>query len=109
MVNSCSQLNTEISREIRLGWMAFTTIKDVLNVKLDKILKANLFNNTILPTILYASKTWATMKKEEKQLVTTEEPGKINAASLDQSGSGRNGNEGTPLNQKLQDWSLTTK
>ena len=46
------------------GWKVFTTIKEVLKIKLDKTLHANVFNNTILHAMLRVSKTWATMKKE---------------------------------------------
>ena len=47
-------------------------IKDVLKAKLDKTQHANLFNKTILPRMFYSSKTWATMKKVEQLLVTTQ-------------------------------------
>ena len=41
-------------------------IKDALKAEQDNILHANLFNSTILPPVLYISKTWATVKKEEQ-------------------------------------------
>ena len=45
-------------------------IKDVPKVKLDKSLRANLFNKTTLTVILPASGTWSTTKKEKQRLVT---------------------------------------
>ena len=47
-------------------WKTFTSIKDDLRAKLDKIFCANLFNSTILLAMLYAIKTWATIEKKEK-------------------------------------------
>ena len=59
-------MDAETSRRLRSGSKALTPIKDVLKTKLDKTLRTNLFNNTVLLAMLYASETWATMKKEEQ-------------------------------------------
>ena len=69
LVNTCQDTDVESSQRISSGRKAFTKIKDVLKAKLDKTLHATLFNSTILPAMLYASKMWATTKKEEKRLV----------------------------------------
>ena len=57
---------------IRPGWKEFTTIKDMLKAKLNKILCANLFSTIIFPVMLLTSKMWATTKKEEQKLVATQ-------------------------------------
>ena len=43
MVNNCRDMNVEITSVQKV----FTTIKDLLKAKLDKILHANLFSGTI--------------------------------------------------------------
>ena len=48
-------------------------IKNVLKVKLDKTLRTNLFNNTILPTMLYTCEMWVTTKKKEKRPILLRE------------------------------------
>ena len=54
----------EIWRRIKSGWKAaFISIKDVLKVKLDKNLRANLSIQTDFPAMLYASKIWSITKK----------------------------------------------
>ena len=65
-------LTKEISRRIRSGWKAFNSVKDVLKAKLDKATRTHLFNGTVLPAMLYASETWATTKREEQRLLTSQ-------------------------------------
>uniref|UniRef100_A0A8C9S512 ribonuclease H n=1 Tax=Scleropages formosus TaxID=113540 RepID=A0A8C9S512_SCLFO len=71
-VNMRRDMEKEISRRIRAGWKAFNSIKDVLKGKLDKTTRANLFNGTVLPAMLYGSETWATTKREEQRLVSAQ-------------------------------------
>ena len=52
--------------------LMWTSIRDVLKGKLDKNTHANLFNGTVLPALLYGSRTWVTTKIEEQRLVTSQ-------------------------------------
>ena len=69
MANMCRDMNIEILWRIITQRKEFTTIKIVLKTKLDKTLRANLFNNTGLPAMLYTNEIWMTTKKEEDRLV----------------------------------------
>ena len=61
MLNIHRHLDAEIP-----GWKSLTRIKDVFKTKPDKTLPAKRFNSNVLPEMLSASETWATMKKEEQ-------------------------------------------
>ena len=52
MVTMCRDMDEEISWRIKTGWKVFTTIKDVIQVNLDKTQCAYLFNGTVLPAML---------------------------------------------------------
>uniref|UniRef100_K7F154 Reverse transcriptase domain-containing protein n=1 Tax=Pelodiscus sinensis TaxID=13735 RepID=K7F154_PELSI len=71
-VNVCQDLNRELSQRIRAGWCAFISIKDILKGKIDKTTRTNIFNSTVLPAMLYGSKTWALTKREEQRLLVAE-------------------------------------
>lgn len=71
-VNMRRDMEKEISRRVRARWKAFNSIRDVLKGRLDKTTRANLFNGTVLPAMLYGSETWATMTREEQRLVTAQ-------------------------------------
>ncbi|CAM4651932.1 unnamed protein product [Lepidochelys kempii] len=62
----------ELSQRKKAGWCAFTSIKDVLQGKINQATRASLFNSTVLPAMLYSSKTWALTKTGEQQLSVTE-------------------------------------
>ena len=64
-------MDGEISQRIRSGWKAFIMLKNVLKAKLDNTQCVNLFNSNVLSAMLYKSKIWATMKKDEQKLVMT--------------------------------------
>ena len=57
-------------RELRFERKGFTTIKDVLLAKLDKILPANPFNSSVLSAMFEESKKSVATNKEQ-QLVKT--------------------------------------
>ena len=65
MVIMCQKIDAKISQQIKPGWKAFTMIKDVLKVKLDKTLCENLFSSTILLAMLHTSKTWTMTRKNK--------------------------------------------
>ena len=67
--------------------------------KLDKTLRASFFNSIVLPVMLYASETWVTTKKEERQLVTTQSHGKIHEENIVASAHPKRGNSGMTLNE----------
>ncbi|VDM29517.1 unnamed protein product [Toxocara canis] len=66
MVKMDRDMQPEITRQIRAGWRAFNSIKDMLKKKMSKTLRAHLFNITVLPAMLYASEIWTTTKNEER-------------------------------------------
>ncbi len=72
IINMDRDMAPEIARRITSGWRAFNSIKDVLKSKIDRTLRAHLFNSTVLPAMLYASETWATTKREEQRLITAQ-------------------------------------
>ena len=58
MVNMCRNMADEM--RMRSEWKACNRIKDVLKTNQKKILRAKLFNSTVLFAMLYASEMWAT-------------------------------------------------
>ncbi|KAG6932138.1 hypothetical protein G0U57_000268, partial [Chelydra serpentina] len=56
----------------KAGWCAFNGITDSLQGKSNKKTRANLFNSTVLPAMLYGSETWSLTKIEEHQLSVTQ-------------------------------------
>ena len=71
-VNIENDLKGEVSRRRKAGWMKFVQEKEVLKSKLDSEVRANIFNSTILPAMLYGSETWSLTKEEELKLEVTE-------------------------------------
>ena len=83
MVDMYPDMDAKTFRRIRSGWKVFTTPKNVFKAKLDKILRANLFNNSILPAMLYANEMGPTSKRKEQRLVTINRTmGKISAGKV---------------------------
>ena len=56
----------------RFGGHILGELKQIFKLlqKLDKTPRANLFNFTVLPAMLYANEMWAKTKKEEQRLDT---------------------------------------
>ncbi|KAK6760875.1 hypothetical protein RB195_022082 [Necator americanus] len=62
------QLNLQKTMFMRNGWVSdapYKSIEDVVKKARNTRLRAHLFNITILPTLTYASETWAFRKHEE--------------------------------------------
>ncbi|CAM4422757.1 unnamed protein product [Lepidochelys kempii] len=71
-INMCHNQEGELLQRKKAGWGIFNSIKDVLQVKIDKAIHASLFNSTVLPAMLYGSDTWVLTKTEEQQLSVME-------------------------------------
>lgn len=61
-------MNDEISRRIRLGWLAFGKLSYILKSSIPNSLKARLYNQCVLPVMTYGSETWSLTKDNAKKL-----------------------------------------
>ncbi|KAH7669983.1 endonuclease-reverse transcriptase [Aphelenchoides avenae] len=62
----------EISRRIKAAWHSFNSIGDVLKKLTDTKRRAQLFNSTVLPALLYGCQTWTLTNKQADRLRTTQ-------------------------------------
>ena len=63
----------EWARRRKAAWIAFSQNKEVLtDEKLPMNIRANIFNASVLPAMLYACETWSTTKSEEEKLAVTQ-------------------------------------
>lgn len=53
----------EVQRRINLAWAAYGKLKDVLQGDFPQHMKAQVYNQCILPTMTYASETWPLTKE----------------------------------------------
>ncbi|KAH7699433.1 protein F43G9.7 [Aphelenchoides avenae] len=65
-------LDGEITRRQKAAWQSYNTIKDAIKNVTDVKLRANLFNTTILPALLYGCETWAPTKSQENRIAVTQ-------------------------------------
>ena len=70
-VNMRNDLAKEISRRRQAGWLKFNQEREVLKSDLDQKRKAEIFNSTVIPAMIYGSETWATTAAEERKLEVT--------------------------------------
>ena len=72
-VQSNNVSSGEWTRRRQAAWIAFNKNRTVLtDANLPMEIRANLFNTTVLPAMLYASETWSTTKSEEEKLAVTQ-------------------------------------
>ncbi|KAK6756717.1 hypothetical protein RB195_014882 [Necator americanus] len=69
-----NDLTPELVRRRRNAWGAYTSIEDVVKRTSNTWLRAHLFNTIVLPTLTYASETWA-FRKQEKNAISVKERG----------------------------------
>lgn len=62
----------EISRRIKAAWHIFNSISEVLKKLTDSTRRAQLFNSTVLPALLYGCQTWTLTNKQADRLRTTQ-------------------------------------
>ncbi|KAH7704024.1 endonuclease-reverse transcriptase [Aphelenchoides avenae] len=62
----------ELGRRRKAAWLSFNNIQEVLKRMSDTKMRANLFNTTVLPALLYGCETWTLTKRQEDKLSTTE-------------------------------------
>ncbi|KAH7695018.1 reverse transcriptase [Aphelenchoides avenae] len=67
-----ANMNGEIGRRQKAAWLSFKNIQEVLKKISDPKLRANLFNTTVLPALLYGCETWTLTKRHEEKLSVTE-------------------------------------
>ena len=70
-VNMRNDIAKEISRRRQAGWLKFNQEREVLKSDLDQKRKAEIFNSTVIPAMIYGSETWATTAAEERKLEVT--------------------------------------
>ena len=58
----------EIKRQITLGWKAFGRQNKIMNSSLPICLKRKVYNQCVLPTMIYGSETWKPTKPMENKL-----------------------------------------
>ncbi|PIO74396.1 hypothetical protein TELCIR_03597 [Teladorsagia circumcincta] len=56
LLNMKNDLKNEIVRRTKAGWIAYNSIRCVIENTGDDELRANLFNSTVLPALCYAWK-----------------------------------------------------
>ena len=62
----------EVKRRTRAGWSAFGNLSDIMRSSIPICLKRKVFNQCVLPAMMYGSETWAVTKKMEQKLKTTQ-------------------------------------
>ncbi|VDM39202.1 unnamed protein product [Toxocara canis] len=73
IVQMNDDLGVEQSRRGRAACIAFTKLKDIFcDTKTTPSVKAELFNSTVLPALLYECETWNTTLDEENIVETTQ-------------------------------------
>ncbi|KAH7707537.1 reverse transcriptase, partial [Aphelenchoides avenae] len=65
-------LHCELSRRIKAAWCSFNSISEVLKKLTDPIRRAQLFNSTVLPALLYGCETWTLSESLAKRLRSTQ-------------------------------------
>ena len=58
----------EIKRRITLGWKAFGRQSEIMKSSLPIWLKRKVYNQCVLPTMIYGSETWKPTKPMENKL-----------------------------------------
>ncbi|KAK6728837.1 hypothetical protein RB195_006102 [Necator americanus] len=71
-LNMMKDLTPELGRRRRAAWGAYKSIEDVMKKTRNTLLRAHLFNTTVLPALTYASETWAFRKQEENAVSVIE-------------------------------------
>ena len=63
----------ELKHRIGLGWTAFGKLDSIMKNKSNPLtLKTKVYNECILPVIMYGSKTWSLSKTQLQKIVTTQ-------------------------------------
>uniref|UniRef100_A0A0K0DKD1 Reverse transcriptase domain-containing protein n=1 Tax=Angiostrongylus cantonensis TaxID=6313 RepID=A0A0K0DKD1_ANGCA len=71
-INMMNDLAPELSRRKRAAWGAFRNIEDVVKRTKNTLLRAYLFDSTVLPPLTCASKTLSLPKQDERSLSVVE-------------------------------------
>ncbi|KAH7695859.1 endonuclease-reverse transcriptase, partial [Aphelenchoides avenae] len=58
----------EISRRIKAAWHSFNSVGDALRNLTDPVRRAQLFNSTVIPALLYGCETWTLTESLAKRL-----------------------------------------
>ncbi|KAK6755862.1 hypothetical protein RB195_014324 [Necator americanus] len=71
-LNMMNDVTPELGRRRRAAWGAYKSIEDVVKKTRNTLLRAHLFNTTVLPALTYASETWEFRKQEENAVSVIE-------------------------------------
>ena len=68
------ELMDEVKRRTRAGWSAFGNLNDIMRstCNMPICLKRKVFNQCVLPAMMYGSETWAVTKNMEQKLKSTQ-------------------------------------
>jgi hypothetical protein len=65
-------ISRELARRCKAGWVSYASIATVVKTTNDQKLRAQLFNSTVLPAMIYGSETWSLTKADRMKLSVTE-------------------------------------
>lgn len=66
------RMNEEISRRIKMSWIAFGKLKDCFTSEIPNTLKRKLYDQCILPVLTYGAETWSLTKKHAQRIARTQ-------------------------------------
>ena len=67
-----ARMEGEITRRIKAAWYSYSQVQEVLKKLKDVKKRAELFNTTVIPAMLYGCETWTLREEDKKRLQTTE-------------------------------------
>ncbi|KAJ8730477.1 hypothetical protein PYW08_001890 [Mythimna loreyi] len=67
-----SNFEKEVNRRIRLGWAAFGKLRGVFSSNIPQCLKTKVYNQCVLPVMMYGSETWSLTMGLIKRLKVTQ-------------------------------------
>ena len=72
-VTKDGSINEEVKRRIALGWAAFSKVDNIMRSRNAKIkIKRKVFDEYVLPTMIYGSETWALTKAHKEILAVAQ-------------------------------------
>lgn len=66
------RMKEEISRRIKMAWIAFGKLSNSLTSELPNTLKRKLYDQCILPVLTYGAETWSLTKKHAQRIARTQ-------------------------------------
>ena len=73
------ELLDEVKRRTRADWSTFGNLNDIMRSNMPICHNRKVFNQCVLPAMMYGSETWAVTKEMEQKLKTTQHTRNIQA------------------------------